>query len=183
MLDYIRVEVRDRLAVNDAEVSIGHLHELASRDINPGVRIALVNVGQEPTLRNTSHVIRNAAGMTEYQEPPVFLNCHLVFAFDFAAYQTSMIRLSETIEFFQGKRFFDSSNQRATNAFPATLERLIFDLCSPDFEQLNNIWGVLGGTYMPSILYKVRLIRVQSDDTIAGPEITSLQVKTGFKTR
>jgi hypothetical protein len=180
-LDYIRVEVRDYLSVTDAEVSTGHLHSLSSDALNPGVRIALVNVGQETTTRNAPHVVRNASGLTEYQEPPVYLNCHLMFAFDFSAYQTNMIRLSETIELFQSKRFFDASNERPANPFPSGLDRLVFDMCSPEFEQLNHIWGVLGGVYLPSILYKVRLLKIQSDQTIAGPEVTSLHVQTGFK--
>lgn len=182
-LDYIRVEVRDYLSVTDAEVSTGHLHQLTMDSVNPGVRIALINVVQEATLRNSSHVTRNASGLTAYQEPPVYLNCHLMFAFDFSAYQTNMIRLSETIELFQSKRFFDSGNERATNPFPANLDRLVFDMCSLEFEQLNHIWGILGGTYMPSVLFKVRLVKVQADETLAGPEVTSIQVETGFKNK
>ncbi len=180
-LDYIRIEVRDYLSITDAEAGIGHLHDLAKDVVNPGVRISLVNLGQENTLRNTPHVARNDSGLSEYKEPPIYLNCYLMFAFGFTSYQTSLIRLSECIELFQSKRFFEAANERTENPFPGNLNRIIFDMCSPDFEQLNHIWGVLGGTYFPSVLYKVRLVKVHSNETLSGPEITSLQINTGFK--
>lgn len=180
-LDYIRLEIRDHLNVQDAEVSLGHLHSLTETANNPGVRISLVNVTEESTLRNMPHSVRNPSGQIEYQEPPVHLNLFIVMAFDFGNYQTDMIRLSETLELFQSKRFFDRGNQRPENPFPAILQRLIFDLHSSDFEQLNHLWGVMGGTYFPSLIYRVRLVRIQSEERVAGPHITTLQVDTGFR--
>jgi hypothetical protein len=180
-LDYIRREVREHLNIADAQVTLGSLHALLDNNTSPGVRIALVNVTEESTLRNLPHSQRTVAGQVEYQEPPVSLNLFLVLAFDFGTYQTDIIRLSESIELFQSKRYFDAGNQRPANPFPATLQRLIFDLHSSDFEQLNHLWGIMGGTYFPSVIYKVRMLRVQADERLAGPQITSLQVNTGFK--
>jgi hypothetical protein len=45
-------------------------------------------------------------------------------------------------------------------------------------EALNHLWGVLGGAYFPSAVYKVRLVRIQRDVSLAGPEITTIQVET-----
>jgi hypothetical protein len=30
-----------------------------------------------------------------------------------------------------------------------------------NFEQMNHLWGILGGKYIPSVLYKLRLIPIQ----------------------
>lgn len=181
-LDYIRTEVRDYLGISDTQVTIGHLHTLSAQDVNPGVRLALVNVDQETSLRNLPHSQRSPSGGIEYQQPPLYVNCYVMMAFDFGTYQTDLIRLSETIELFQSRRYFDSSNERPANPFPANLERLIFDLHSADFEQLNHLWGILGGTYFPSALYKIRLVKVQANEQLAGPEITSITVNSRFKT-
>lgn len=35
---------------------------------------------------------------------------------------------------------------------------MIVELVSPTFEQQNHIWGGMGAKYMPSALYKVRLL-------------------------
>ena len=182
-LEYIRKELRDYLSIDDSVASVGHLHTLSSKDVNPGLRISLINVGEEPTLRNTSHVKRTQAGLSEYQEPAIYLNCHVMIAFDFESYETNLIRLSKAIELFQSKRFFDYSNQTVINPFPLSLERLVFDMCTVEFEQLNHIWGVAGGSYFPSVLYKVRLLKIQADEQLAGPNITSVQVGTRFKVR
>jgi hypothetical protein len=42
------------------------------------------------------------------------------------------------------------------------------------FEELSNLWNVLGGTYLPSAVYKVRLLRVQAAEAIKAPEITTV---------
>ncbi|WP_432695145.1 DUF4255 domain-containing protein [Marinobacterium sp. YM272] len=180
-LDYIRVELRDYLSIADAEISVGHLHNLVNHETSPGLRIGLVNVSEEATLRNLPHSQRSPGGQVEYQQPPVHLNCFVMFAFDFGTYQTDLIRLSQSIEMFQAKRYWDSTNQRAENPFPANLDRLLFELNSTDFEQLNHLWGILGGTYFPSVLYKMRLIKVQADEQQEGPEITSIEVNTEVK--
>ena len=53
---------------------------------------------------------------------------------------------------------FDSGN----TAYPENL----------NFEQLNHLWGVLGGAYFPSVLYKVRLVKIRSDADMPAPEIS-----------
>jgi hypothetical protein len=180
-MEYIRREIRDYLGVADNEASVGHIHELKDTLTTPGLRIGLVNLSEESALRNSSHVVRNNAGQVEYKEPPVYVNCWLLFGFDFSDYGTSLLRLSQTVEHFQNKRFFDQNNEGVGNPFPATIERLIFDMHSADFEQLNHLWGIMGGTYFPSVMYKMRLLRVQADVTVSGPEITHLEVNTRFK--
>lgn len=180
-LDFIRSEIRDHLGLADSEISLGHLHTLNDSS-NAGVRLALVNVTEESTLRNTPHSQRGPSGQVEYREPPLYLNVFLAVAFDFGNYQTDLIRLSETLELFQATRFFDQHSARAANPFPSTLQRLILDLYSADLEQLNQLWGIMGGSYFPSLIYQLRLLRIQGKDPIAGPRVTSLQVHTGVKT-
>ncbi len=179
-LEYIRRELRDDLGIDDAEVIINHAHLLKEISNDNGVYISLVNVEEEKVLKNTRHYLR-INDQTFYQQPPVFLNLYLLFSFEFANYSTSLLRLSETIERFQSKPVFSAVNETATNPFPADLEKLIFDFYNLNFEQLNHLWAVLGGAYFPSVLYKVRMVKIQLDETIAGPEITRVQVDTGIK--
>ena len=177
---YIRREVKDFLGVPDAEVIIGNVHTLKDDTNSRGVYISLVNIEEESTFKNTPHYSRQN-GSTRYQEPPVFLNLYLLFAFDFADYDASLVRLSRTIERFQSKPTFSSQNETLTNAFPPTLERLTLDFHNLNLEQLNHMWGVLGGAYFPSVLYKVRLVRVQRDESTAAPEITVIEMETNPK--
>jgi hypothetical protein len=176
-IDYIRREVEERLTLDSSDVHLGNIHVLKDQNNNRGLYMSVVNLEEETTLRNTSHVVRQNNSV-RYQEPPVFLNTYLLFAADFSDYAASLLRLSQTIELFQSQRVFDAAHASATNAFPATLEKLVFDFTNLNFEQLNHMWGVLGGTYLPSVLYKVRVVKIQLDETVSGPEITTIHVET-----
>lgn len=174
-IDYIRQEVRLRLGISDAEVIAGNIHILKENANASGVYVSLVNLEEEIALKNTSHYTR-VNGTVHYKEPPVYVNLFLLFAFDFSNYGTSLLRLSETIELFQSKPVFSAENDVPGNPFPPGLDRLTFSLFNLNFEQLNHLWGVLGGAYLPSVLYKIRLVKVQRDESIEGPEITTIQM-------
>jgi hypothetical protein len=179
-LQYIRKEVKNFLGLDDTEVIAGHIHRLKEENNVHGVVISLINLEEETTLRNTGHHIKQNEKV-HYQEPPIFLNLYLLFVFNFESYDSSLLRLSQTIELFQYKRKFASENATPGNPFPAALEKLIFDFCNLNFEQLNHTWSILGGAYFPSVLYKVRLVKVQRDISVPGPEITTIQVGTSLK--
>ncbi len=178
-IDYIRREIRDFLGIDDTEAIINHAHVLKEQNNLGGVYLSLVNIEEEATLKNNRHQVR-VNDQLAYQQPPVHLNLYLLFSFEFGNYNTSLLRLSETIERFQSKPVFSTQTETVANPFPAGLEKLIFDFHNMNFEQLNHLWGVLGGTYYPSVLYKVRMVRIQRDETIVGPEITRIQVETGL---
>jgi len=48
-----------------------------------------------------------------------------------------------------------------------------------NFEQLNHIWSVLGGNHYPSVLYKTRIVKVQRNEHVAAPEVTSISLESG----
>ena len=177
-IDYIRKEVNNYLAVDDTDVIIGNIHEFKEKDSH-GLFLSLANIQEEITLKNTSHYIRQN-NTVHYKQPPVYINLYLLFAANFTNYSSSLQRISQTIELFQSKPVFEASNQAPANPFPSDLEKLIFDFHNLNLEQLNHLWGILGGAYFPSVLYKVRLVRVQRDESLAGPEITTIQVDTSL---
>lgn len=177
-VDYVRKEVRDYLGVADGDVITGHI-PLLSEDTNAsGLYLSLVDLREETTLRNEDHAHVTRTGQVRYEQPPVHLNLYLLFAFEFGSYDTSLLRLSETVELFQSKRYFTAENETSANPFPAGLERLVFDFHNLSFEQMNHLWGVLGGRYLPSVLYQVRLVRIQRDQSIAGPGIRRIRMDT-----
>ncbi|NJM92518.1 MAG: DUF4255 domain-containing protein [Rhodospirillaceae bacterium] len=178
-IEFIRKEVRDYLAIDDAEVIINSARKLVENANPPGAYISVVNVQEETTLRNSPHTERHL-GQLKYIEPPVHLNLYLLFAFEFLTYATSLVRLSKTVELFQTKRWFSPATQTqpGANAFPSSLEKLVFEMVNMNFEELNNLWGVLGGAYFPSVVYKVRMVKVQAAVVEPAPEITTIQLET-----
>jgi hypothetical protein len=177
---YIRREVVAYLGVADTDVVAGNI-PLLKEDANArGLYVSVVNLEEEHTLRNTGHALRQN-GAVRYQEPPVHLNVYLLFAAAFDNYETGLLRLSQAIELFQSRRVFEAATASPGIAFPVSLERLIFDFYDLTLEQLNHLWGVLGGAYFPSALYKVRLVTIQRDVTLAGPEITGIHLETRLR--
>lgn len=177
-LEYIRRELRDHLGVTDGEVSIDNASVLAEDEAADGALITLVNIEEEPALRNTPHAVQ-AGGRPMRREPSVYMNLYLLFSFDFQDYGTSLLNLSNTIALFQNRRFFRAEDASPGNPFPPGLGRLIFEHHNMSFEALNNLWSVMGGVLFPSVVYKVRLVEIRHD--VADEEaaaITTIQVDT-----
>ena len=147
-LEFIRIELRGHLGVTDGEVVIGSAKRLTEENNAEGAYIALVNIEEERALRkapNTEH------------EPPVPLSLYVLFAFSFGTYEASLLHLGSTVKLFQSKRFFDASTQTSINPMPPGLERLAFDVHNMAFDQLSRLWGMHGGSYVPSVVYRVHL--------------------------
>ncbi len=178
-VNFVQKELQKQLEIPATDVIVGNINDLKEQNNQKGLYISLVNIQEEESLKNVPHTVR-INGKQHYKEPPVHLNIFLLFSFAFDKYETSLQRLSQVIELFQNKRVYSKTNASTENPFPGVLQKLIFDLSSLDFEKLNYLWGILGGSYYPSVLYKVRMIRIQKDESLAGPEITNIEVNTGL---
>jgi hypothetical protein len=47
------------------------------------------------------------------------------------------------------------------------IQKVIVDLCTLNFEQINHLWSTLGGKYIPSVFYKVRQLTIDEDLTVS----------------
>jgi len=131
------------------------------------VILSLVNVEEESTMKNTLNFRKMGAGVN-YQEPPVNLNLYLLFAAHYPlAYDTSLKRLSDVIRFFQHRKKFSINT---ASPLPDTLDPndpddielyLTAELYTMTFEQINHLWGSLGGKQMPFVMYKFRLVMIR----------------------
>lgn len=127
--------------------------------------ISLVNIAEEASLKNkTSQRIQNGQHFSE--QPAVHLNLYLLFAANYDSYPASVDQLFKVVEFFQGRRIFNLSN--APFSFDGEAQKevlesieLIFDIHTLSFEQINDLWGSLGGKQVPFVLYRARLFPVQ----------------------
>jgi hypothetical protein len=89
--------------------------------------------------------------------PPMHMNLYLVFAAHFPDpnYKEALHFISMVIEFFQGKSVFDKFN---TPGLSANIDRLIFEFVNQDIQEMNNMWSLIGAKYLPSVVYKVRML-------------------------
>jgi len=121
--------------------------------------LSLVNVEREAVLPGVGMQARNGGGGYVQISPALTLNLYLLVTAHFGGNYTEALKfLSGALAFFQGKPLFTPQN---SPAFPKELEKLSLEMVSLDFQALNNLWSNLGGKYLPSVLYKVRMIGVQ----------------------
>jgi hypothetical protein len=154
-------------------VSIGNPAKLTDEQANAGnnntsgVVFGIVNV-EEDRISKSPDNFRKVNEKIEYRNPKVFLNLYLLFAVNKTDYLQSLKELSLVIQFFQQKFAFDLQNSPGLDP---KIERLIMELYSLNFEQLNHLWGVLGGKYLPSVLYKMRVVGIEDEtvESIAEP--------------
>ncbi len=159
----------------------------AQAELSNKLVITLVNTEEESTLKNTNHFIK-ALDSIKYTEPPVFLNLYILISATLGqdlqdAYEFALHRLSLVIRFFQAKRNFTVKNSPFTSIsndlnIPQEIKdelRLNVELYTLTFEQINHLWGSLGGKQVPFAMYKVRLVRIQEDTAILAPPIEEIQ--------
>jgi len=131
----------------------------------------MVNTREEKTLKNLPNHVRNDAALrVTYQNQPVFLNCQILVVATHSNYANALLMLSRAIRFFQFKTVFTQDSVApasiATNAPSNPLDqletfKLIFDLYSPTLEEVNHLWGTLGGKQYPFVLYMLRLLELK----------------------
>jgi Pvc16 N-terminal domain len=138
---------------------------------------SMVNIREEKTLRNVSNQVRHDTTLrVVYENPPVFLNFHILVAATHANYSNALLVLSRAIRFFQFRNAFDQDSvapaSLTLNAPSNPLDqletfKLIFDLYSPTMEEVNHLWGTLGGKQYPFVLYTLRLLELKFKATQA----------------
>lgn len=135
-----------------------------------GLGLSLMNIEEERVFKDQRNSFINETGLTEHINPEIKLNLYVLISANFQNtskedssddYVEGLKQLSYAISFFQSKNVFTQDNSPAMAAFDADLTKLVVELYSYSFEQLYNFWTVVGTKYLPSVLYKVRMIRFQ----------------------
>lgn len=92
---------------------------------------------------------------------PVYLNLLVMFAANFSGsnYPEALKFLSSTIAYFQGTPVLDHHNTRDLDP---RIERLVLNIENLSSSELHSLWSVHGGRYLPSVLYRVRMVWLDS---------------------
>jgi len=120
------------------------------------VIMSLINVEEDRVAKQQENFTKNTTGVT-YQSPPVYLNLYVMISVNRTDYGDSLKYLALIIQFFQSQHVFTPVSNPSLDI---RIQKMIVDLFSVNFEQLNQIWSVLGGKYLPSVLYKIRQITI-----------------------
>ena len=147
------------VGITESNIALNNVALIESSDSandihNHHVIISLVNIEEESSLKNGLHYRRTPIGGIEYENPPVYLNLYLLITANFPNnYQNSLVLLGLIIQCFQGQNSFTIASDEGEL-------QITLDLYTMTFEQINHLWGSLGGKQIPFVMYKTRLVRI-----------------------
>lgn len=165
-------------AGNTFDVKIDHLHKLKVQNTPFGIYLSLVNISRENHIGQLEPFKKTGASI-EIKSPPVYINIHVMVTAHFTDYNTALVHLGSALEFFQNKPYLDKYNILPANNWPSNLENIVFDWHNLEIDKLNQLWGIHGGTYYPSFLFRVRLLKVLHQEAPKnGPAIDEIKYKS-----
>lgn len=199
MIDVAATFIRDELgrylfnqnAVNLREnVLLGNVAFLETQqNLADKVVLSLVNIEEESALKNSRSYVKNVVTNSIESVPPtVHLNLYMLFTATLSEseanisenYQKALHRISAIIEFFQSKNVFTIQN--SPGFVPQNIDenllaeiRLLPELYTLTFEQINHLWGSLGGKQSPFVMYKFRLVKIHSRISTEVPVIDTIK--------
>lgn len=150
------------------------------KDINNKIVVTLLNVERESAAVSSAPMPLRQSAEGGYVRTPqdLALNIYIMVSASFDdRYRDGLRVLSGALGFFQSNPVITSSTHPN---LPKGIRQLAFKMVNLDLQTLGHVWGVLGGRYMPSALYKVRLVTID-DAWLAElvPEVTGIAVSDG----
>lgn len=179
MIDHAMIIVRNELDAhltasgNSTHAVLGNVAEIGqpNRPARDSVLLSVVNMQEERTLKNTpAHVRDDVHLRVRYENPPTFLNLAVLVTATHNDYVNALRALSRAMLFFQHRTVLtpddvapdsltlDAPTQDADRLVDF---RLVFNLWSPTFEEVNDMWGMLGGKQFPFALYSMRMLELR----------------------
>ncbi|MDO5968956.1 DUF4255 domain-containing protein [Flavivirga aquimarina] len=174
MLDKVLIFITDLLNRNlkmsfgltDDIVVPGSLINLdgsVTNNIENKVIISIINLEHEKTVKHMGGYIPDNQGDFSKVNPPVYLNLYLLISANYNSdnYLEALKMLSAVIGFFQASRVFASSDYPDLDS---SIDRLTFEIYNVPIQELSHVWSGIGAKYVPSMVYKVRMVGIQKGD-------------------
>jgi len=148
-----RVELSDLVSQN------------GSLSVSPNcIGLTLVNIKEEKIAKTQGMVQSKSAGVSVKKNPDIKIEVYILFSANFGDYGQSLKAISCLLSFFQRNNVFEKSKFPAMDSSSG---KLVFEMQTLSFEEQNHIWGTLGAKYIPSLLYKMKVLVIDEDETDA----------------
>lgn len=166
LTNYLNQYLKRTFDLNEDIVALSNIVEqdgTVATNVTNKLVVCLVNIEKDSTPVNLPKRGMMPSDKAVMGYPPVHLNLYLMFAAHFSGnnYSEALKFLSHTISFFQRNPVFDHQN---TPDLDRRIHQLALDIENLDTKDLSSLWSILSGKYLPSILYKVRMLSFAADD-------------------
>src|SRR6185503_6131548 len=132
--DAPRVELGNVARAYDNETLTGS-DPIANRAI-----LSLVNVEEDRVSKRQENYTKTDTS-TRYKSPPLFLNLYMLVSVNRNNYKQALAWLSHVMQFFQFQNVFTPVTHPSLDS---RILKLIVELHSLNFEQVNHLWSTLG---------------------------------------
>ena len=126
------------------------------------VGLSLINIEQETAIKQQRPQTTFSHGKSLSFTPPLHLNLYLIVAARFELYDQALKYLSHIMNFIQANPMFTPDRYPALDQ---DITKLTLELESLNYDQLNQVWGFIGGKQLPSVFYKMRMLSLQDKQT------------------
>jgi len=137
-----------------------------SSSLNDKLILSIVNIEEDRLAKSPENYIRENS-LIRYKNPAVPINLTVLFAATHTNYGQAIMLVEKVIRFFQIKNVFTPDNTpeilEANEISDLTIEKILFEWMNLNLEQVNQLWTALGGHYMPSVIYKVRMFMIDEN--------------------
>ena len=114
-------------------------------------------------------IIKNNIGIHNRSLPDAAgvenLNIYIVIAASYTNYNESLQFIFNAITFLKQNTIFIPSE---TNELNKTIDKIIIEMVTIPMENVDHLWSALKASYMPSAVYKVRILY---NNPLAGEQI------------
>jgi hypothetical protein len=156
--------LRGRFGVADDLVAVTALTDAEGKPATAArnrLVLFVTGIAHDPVARGAGGRPMAYAGRMPLGEAPVHLNVDLMLASNFDAdnYLEALKILSNAVQFFQATPVFDRLS--APEMDPG-LQQLALEIRNLDTDAAGQLWGIIGGRYVPSVLYRMRTIAIDA---------------------
>ncbi|MEO0583384.1 MAG: DUF4255 domain-containing protein [Bacteroidota bacterium] len=152
--------------ITDPKVIVSNLVDLDGKVMVKGgknrIVVTLIDI-EETRFKAYQPTIQRERGKNQLKvsTPPVYLSLYLLVSAYFSEELTNLglKYISAAIGFFQAKPVFDRQNTPELGA--TDIDKLVVEIQNQSFQDKSHMWSMLGAKYLPSILYRVRLLTVK----------------------
>jgi hypothetical protein len=169
-LEFVRDELNSffssRFSASTEKVKLSNVVDYAGKflvDLDC-IGLSVINLEEERVVKTHLPQYTYVNGQHVVTQPELKVNVDLLFAANFQFYEEALKYLSYVLLFFQT---YPSLSQDTFPTLDASIEKLVFELQSPSYEQWNVIWGYNGGKQLPCLAYKMRLVVIQPETPFA----------------
>ncbi|MFK7871025.1 MAG: DUF4255 domain-containing protein [Roseobacter sp.] len=149
-----------RYGVQDELVSLSPLTDAEGKPA-PDARNRLVmfvtNIAHDSTPRGGRP--RMSPQMVQSQAQHLDIYFMLASAYEAETYAEGLKLISTALTFFQA---YPVMSPQTTPDMPAGLSQLSFEIANLKVEEMGQMWGNLGGRYVPSVMFKMRSVIIDA---------------------